>query len=88
MVSIAENEFVEEFTAYFNECGEYEITMAFDLFYENILGKQKIEELFKFYFPNYDIATHEELLYDKLYSIVETAIVNDCESEADTDEEN
>ncbi len=81
-----ENNFVEEFMTYFNTCNEYDITMVFDLFYtEKILNENRIDDLLKIYFPNNYHETDEQLLYDKLYNIIESSIVNDCESQADTD---
>jgi hypothetical protein len=83
-----QEQFIREFMAYYDICGEYDITMAFELFYEEeLVQKNKIEELFKIHFPTNNINTDEHLLYDKLYNIVEPAVINNCESEADTDKD-
>lgn len=83
-----EAKFIEDFMTFFNNCNEYDITLVFDLFYDaELVQKSKIEELFNIYFPTKNIENDEQLLYDKLYSIVETSIINNCESEADTDKE-
>lgn len=83
-----ESKFIEEFMTYYNDCGEYDITIAFELFYDQeLVNKDRIEELFEICFPDKNIEIDEQLLYDKLYNIVEAAVVNDCESEAETDEE-
>ena len=80
-----EPQFIQEFLTYYNDAGEYDISIAFDIFYETLISIDRKHELFNIYFPTNDFTNEEELIYDKLYGIVEESFVNDCESQANAD---
>jgi hypothetical protein len=88
MTSFDENKFVEDFLTYYNQQNEnYDISLVFDNFFEiTIIQEEKLEEVFNHYFPN-EPECDEDMIFDKLFEITQSAIVDTCESEADTDRE-
>ena len=88
MTSFDENKFVEDFLTYYNQQNEnYDISLVFDNFFEIIIIQEgKLEKVFNHYFPN-EPECNEDMIFDKLFEITQSAIVDTCESEADTDRE-
>ncbi len=86
MTTFDETNFISSFLDYYNQQNQdYDISLVFDNYFEEIIIQDnRIEEIFKYYFPN-DPEYNEDKLFAKLYEIAEANIIDTCESEADTD---
>uniref|UniRef100_A0A6C0CFD6 Uncharacterized protein n=1 Tax=viral metagenome TaxID=1070528 RepID=A0A6C0CFD6_9ZZZZ len=92
-----ETTFINNFVQYCIDSTEsYDITILFDDYIDNIVSSNS-QEMNEYIIRNYDNPTNvdiipnihhrvAQILYDKFYIQAESAVVNQYESEADTEE--
>lgn len=83
-----ENKFLSDFKKEYEISGEYDYTIIFDDFYSNFIEKNSpnfINTVYNYYYK--DEVFNDDVLYQTLYKIVEEMMLNNYESEAETDSE-
>jgi hypothetical protein len=88
MDSYSEAKFLSDFKKKYDMSGEYDYTIIFDDYYSNFIERNSpefIENVYKFYYK--DESFNNDVLYETLYNIVEVMMLNNYESEAETDTE-
>jgi hypothetical protein len=83
-----EQKFYADFMDYYdNNTESYEITYVFDWYFElYIYNTEQYNQWFKHFFPTHE-ETDEELIYDKLFEIIQDNIEGGLLSGDDTEEE-
>ena len=91
MESYCETKFLNDFKKKYDSEDEYDYTILFDDFYSKFIEENTEEFLKTVYQYYYHIDEYEEVdedvLYQTLYSAVEKMMVDDYESDAETDSE-
>lgn len=88
MDTYSEAKFLSDFKKNYDMSGEYDYTIIFDDYYSNFIERNSpefIENVYKFYYK--DESFNNDVLYETLYNIVEVMMLNNYESEAETDTE-
>lgn len=88
MDTYSETKFLSDFKKKYDMSGEYDYTIIFDDYYSNFIERNSpkfIENVYKFYYK--DESFNNDVLYETLYNIVEVMMLNNYESEAETDTE-
>lgn len=90
--SYSEKQFLDDFKKFYEDDDDHDLTIVFDTFYDEFISVKSSEFLKTVYQFYYNIddeneleELNEEVLYQTLYNIVETEMVNSYESEAETD---
>ena len=90
MDNYSEAEFIDGFMEEYNSGDEYDITEVFDIYYNDFISDRSryfMYTMYRYYNYDYDIRSPfcENVLYDVLYEMIENMMIDNDDSEADTE---